>query len=94
LRDEQIRVDLIDGFITRRTLTALKALSLILAIVLLAIMAANIYQPMLDASRFGDVKYDLGVPLYPLYGLIIFSFAVSITSCLAAITRQFRTGEG
>ena len=60
---------------------------------LLAIIAVNVYQPMVDAYRFGDLKYDLGVPLYPLYGLIIFAFAASILSCAAALVRELGTGE-
>lgn len=90
LRDEQIHVDVVDGFVPARVLALLKVAALALAVVLLAILAINVYQPMVDARQFGDVKYDLGVPVYPLYGIIIFSFAVSMLSCLACLMRQVR----
>ena len=93
LRDEQIRVDLVDSFLSQRALALLKIVALMLSVVLLAIIAVNVYQPMVDAYRFGDLKYDLGVPLYPLYGLIIFAFAASILSCAAALVRELGTGE-
>ena len=87
LRDQQISVDLIDGFVPPRVLVILKTIAIILAIVLLAILAFNVVQPLRDAYRFGDVKYDIGVPLYPLYGLIVFSFAASILACVATLAR-------
>jgi len=87
LRDEQIRVDLVDSVLPANLILVIKTIALVLAIVLLAILAINVYQPMLDARMFGDVKYDLGVPVYPL---IIFSFAVSILSCITALLRQMK----
>lgn len=93
LRDEQIRVDLVDGFLSQRALTLLKIVALLLSVVLLALISVNVYQPMLDAYRFGDLKYDLGLPVYPLYGLIIFAFAASILGCAAALLRELRPGE-
>lgn len=90
LRDEQIQVDLIDNFVSARILAILRIIALGLAVCLLGLLALNVYQPMIDAQRFGDVKYDLGIPLYPLYGLIIFSFTVSILSCIAALGRVLR----
>ena len=89
LRDEQIKIDLIDSFVSDSFVRVLRVIALMLAVVLLAILAFNVYQPMLDAQRFGDVKYDLGVPLFPLYGLIIFSFCVSILSCVLSLVRMF-----
>ncbi len=32
---------------------------------------------------FGDVKYDLGVPVWPLYALMLFAFAASVLTCAA-----------
>jgi len=93
LRDEQIRVDLVDSFLSQRALTLLKIVALLLSVVLLALISVNVYQPMLDAYRFGDLKYDLGLPVYPLYGLIIFAFSASILSCAAALLRELRLGE-
>lgn len=93
LRNQQIQVDLIDGFVPASVLKLLKVTAAVLAVTLLAILAVNIYQPMLDAHRFGDIKYDIRVPVYPLYGLIIFCFVVSIASCLAALLRELGTKD-
>jgi TRAP-type C4-dicarboxylate transport system permease small subunit len=89
LRDEQIRIDLVDSFLPPPLLKAVKIFALLLTILFLAILSFNVYQPMLDAHLFGDIKADLGVPVYPLYGLILFSFCASILACIAALWRVF-----
>jgi len=93
LRDEQIRVDLVDGFLPRRPLALLKIAGLALSVVLLGTIALNVFQPMLDARRFGDLKYDLGMPVWPLYALIIFAFAASILTCAATMLREIAGRE-
>mgnify|MGYP000613314336 CR=1 FL=1 len=93
-RDEQITVDLVDSVLPHGLLMFVKAVALVLTIVFLAILAVNVYVPMADAYEFGDVKYDLHLPLYPFFGLIIFCFAISILSCLAMLWRTVTGGEG
>ncbi|MBI1292454.1 TRAP transporter small permease subunit [bacterium] len=93
LRDEQIRVDILDSVLPKRVLAGVKIVTLLLTMVFLSILTVNVYSPMMDAMRFGDLKPDLGVPLYPLYGLIIFSFAASMLSCAASIVSQVRASE-
>lgn len=83
LRDEQIRIDLLDSLLAPAVLRGVKAAGLLLSILFLALLSRNIWQPMLDARMFGDVKYDLGVPVWPLYALMLFAFAASVLTCSA-----------
>lgn len=87
LRDEQIRVDLVDNWLPPFGLRIVKVVALILTVVFLGILSFNVYGPMIDAWRFGDLKADLGLPVYPLYGLILLSLAASILTCLVVFVR-------
>lgn len=88
LRDEQIRIDLLDAFLPDGVLRVIEAAGLILSILFLALLCRNVWQPMLDAKMFGDVKYDLGVPVWPLYALIVFAFGASVLTCGALFWSQ------
>lgn len=85
LRDEQIKIDLLDSFVSPRVLRWVKAVGLVLTILFLALLCVNVWQPMMDARMFGDVKFDLGVPVWPLIALILFSFAASILTAGQAL---------
>lgn len=78
LREEQIQVDLVDTLSGPRVLAVLRALALGLSASLLALMAWVVWQPMLDARLFGDMKYQLGVRVWVLYALILFALLVSV----------------
>ena len=88
LRDEQIRIDLLDSFVSEALLRIVKAAGLALTVLFLVLLCRNVWQPVLDARMFGDVKYDLGVPVWPLYGLIVFSFGASVLTCGALFFSQ------
>ena len=87
LRDEQIRVDIIDGLVPPQLLLLLKLLGLALTVVFMTILAVNVFQPMLDAYRFGDIKPDTGFPVYPLFGLTLFSLAAAVATTVAVLVR-------
>lgn len=89
IRDEQIRIDLLDTVVPEGALRVIKAVGLVLSMAFLALLCANVWQPMLDAKMFGDVKYDLGVPVWPLYALIVFAFGASALTCAALFWSQF-----
>lgn len=93
LRDEQIRVDIVDGLISSRALLLLKILGLALTVVFMAILAANVVPPMLDAYRFGDIKPDTGFPVYPLFGLTLFSLLAAMVTTVAVLVRLLRPGS-
>ncbi len=87
LRDEQIRIDLLDAVLPDRLLQGIKVLGLVLSMLFLALLSQNVWQPILDARMFGDVKYDLSFPVWPLYALILFAFVASFLGCLALLLR-------
>lgn len=87
LRSEQIQVDLFDTVLPAGILRGVKVIALLLTIVFLALLCRNVTAPMMDARTFGDMKPDLGMPVWPLYALILFSFAASVLACTGAIVR-------
>jgi TRAP-type C4-dicarboxylate transport system permease small subunit len=93
LRDEQIHIDLLDSLLPRAVLRGVKAAGLLLSMLFLVLLCRNIWQPMLDARMFGDVKYDLGVPVWPLYALMLFAFAASVLTCAALFWIQVAGGK-
>lgn len=94
LRDEQIKIDLLDALLSDAILRIVEAAGLLLSMLFLALLCRNVWQPMLDARMFGDVKYDLGVPVWPLYALIVFAFGASVLTCGALFwTRIVRRGS-
>lgn len=93
LRDKQIHIDLFDNIMPVALLRVVKAAGLLLTILFLLLLCRHVWQPMLDARTFGDVKYDLGVPVWPLYALIVFAFGASIITCAWLFWSQFVRGE-
>lgn len=89
MRDEQIRIDLIDSVLGKRALALVRAASLIACMAFLSVMCWNLIAPLRDARLFGDVKPDLGAPVWPLYALILAAFIASILGCLMALRSVF-----
>jgi TRAP-type C4-dicarboxylate transport system permease small subunit len=87
LRDEQIRVDILDGFVPAVLLKGLKLLGSASTVVFLGLLILNVIPPMLDAYRFGDIKADTGFPVYFLFALIFFSLLAAALMTLAALVR-------
>ncbi|MEZ5931021.1 MAG: TRAP transporter small permease [Alphaproteobacteria bacterium] len=93
LRGDQITVDVIDGLVPPSILAILKIAATLLSAAFLTLLLIDVYRPMADAMLFGDVKPDLGVPVYPLYGVIIFGFGASALACLVTLLRQLGGGR-
>lgn len=87
LRDEQIQIDLLDSMLPARVLAAVKCLAVILSFVFLVLLSFHVYAPLYDAYRFGDIKPELGVPVYLLYAVILCSFLASALACIIALRR-------
>jgi len=90
LRDEQIRVDILDGLVPAWALVGLKLLGTIATIAFMAVLLLNVAQPMFDTYRFGDIKADTGFPVYLLYVLIFFSLLAAALMTLASLLRLLR----
>lgn len=91
LRDEQIRVDIIDSFVPSWFVAALKVLALLASIAFMGLLAVNVTHPMIDSWQLGDIKPDTGFPTYPLYALTLFCLVASIAATAVVLTRTFRT---
>jgi TRAP-type C4-dicarboxylate transport system permease small subunit len=87
LRDEQIRVDIIDGLVPPPVLFGLKVVGLVLTVIIMAILSVNVFHSMLDAYQFGDFKPDIGIPTYPLFVITLASFFGAIVATVVAIRR-------
>jgi len=87
LRDEQIRVDILDNLVPARLLMGLKLLGSSATVVFLALLLLNVARPMLDSYRFGDIKADTGFPVYLLFALIFFSLLAAALMTLAGLMR-------
>ncbi|MBS0534019.1 MAG: TRAP transporter small permease [Proteobacteria bacterium] len=92
LRDEQIRVDIIDTLVPPRVTDALKALGLGATIGFMGLLAVNITRPLHDAWQFGDIKPDTGFPLYPLFALVLFCLIAATATTAVVLMRTFRSG--
>ena len=90
LRDEQIRVDLVDTLAPPPVVAALKVLALICTIVFMALLAVNVTHPLMDSYQFGDIKADTGFPTYPLYAVTFFCIIASIATTAVVLIRTFR----
>ena len=91
LRDEQIRVDIVDTLVPPRVLEALKAFGLIATIGFMGLLAVNVMRPLHDAWQFGDIKPDTGFPLYPLFGLVLFCLVAAMATTAVVLMRTFRS---
>lgn len=89
LRDEQIKIDLVDNFLPPFALRLVKTFGLLLTIIFLILLCINVWPAMIDAKMFQDVKYDLGIPIWPLFALIIFAFGASILASAQSIWQLF-----
>lgn len=92
LRDEQIRVDIVDTLVPPRVLDALKALGLLATIGFMGLLAVNLMRPLTDAWQFGDIKPDTGFPLYPLFALVLFCLLAAMATTAVVLMRTFRSG--
>jgi TRAP-type C4-dicarboxylate transport system permease small subunit len=93
LRDEQIRVDVIDSVVSPAVLRLLKLAGIVLAIVFLMLLACNVVSPMVDAYRFGDIKPDIGLPVYLLYAVVLMAFLASVATAFLVLVRSFGRQE-
>ncbi len=90
LRDEQIRVDIVDAMVPTRLTEALKAVALIATIGFMGLLAVNVMRPLMDTWRFGDIKPDTGFPLYPLFAVVLFCLVAAMATTAVVLIRTVR----
>jgi TRAP-type C4-dicarboxylate transport system permease small subunit len=86
LRDENLVVDTIDEY-APRAVPVLKRMSLLLAVVALAVMAWRGWIAAQDALEFGDVTSDLAIPRIVYWVPVLFGI---VAAALAAAVLVFQ----
>lgn len=85
--ESHIRVDLIEQAVPRAVMrpidVAARALTVVFAMLLVGAMLA----PARDSWRFGDVKYESGIPVWFIWSPILFGAAVAAICALAVFRR-------
>jgi len=90
LRDENIVVDMIDGW-RPRWVPALKRLSAALAVAMLATIAWQSWLQARDAISFGDVTSDLSLPKILYWAPLVFGIAAgAVAAAAVALARVNR----
>jgi TRAP-type C4-dicarboxylate transport system permease small subunit len=82
LREENIVVDLVDGW-RPRWVPALKRLSALLAVAMLATIAWQAALQARDAMAFGDVTSDLSLPKILYWAPLVFGIAAAALAAAA-----------
>jgi TRAP-type C4-dicarboxylate transport system permease small subunit len=90
LRREQIVVDLIDVLVPPSVLRVLTTVSQAVTMVVVWLIGYHVITPMLDAYRFGDIKFELGVPVYPLHAVVLLCFAASVATTAYVLVENWR----
>ena len=89
-RDEQVTVDLVDHFISARSVQWLMLLSTFATTLFLVLLIYTGIQPFLDAWQFGDRKPDLPVPIFSLLGVIEVSIGLTVVVLTGKFVQQLR----
>jgi TRAP-type C4-dicarboxylate transport system permease small subunit len=76
-------IDLVDSFVPRRVAGLLVRIADILSVGVLALLAWAMLTPAMQSYAYGELKQDLGLPIYILWVLAIVSLAGTIF-CAAA----------
>lgn len=64
LREDHVVVELIDHIFNARTISVLRVIAGLAALVLLIVMEINMVQPMIDMVEFEEHTLDLSIPKY------------------------------
>lgn len=85
LQRRNIVIDLIDSFAHRYVVSALIRLSDLLTIFTLALFAYAMITPALQAYNYGDLKMELGLPVYILWVFALIGIAGAILCAIGAL---------
>jgi TRAP-type C4-dicarboxylate transport system permease small subunit len=83
-----IVIDLLDSFVGRRAIAALIRLADALAVVCLGLLAWAMLLPARQAYAYGDVKLELGLPIYVLWLVALVSLAGAIFCALVTLVAK------
>jgi TRAP-type C4-dicarboxylate transport system permease small subunit len=90
LRDEHLRVDVIDHLTRPGVVRVLHLSGMIVSLVVLAVMAWNMAHDARNMYQFGDVTSDLSIPKLWYWAPVLFGVVASAAACLFFIFRWRR----
>ena len=93
LRNGNIVVDVVDFFVSRKTVRRLKQLAQILTLAFLVLLFWNMITPALDAYRFGGRKQELGLPLWMLWLPMLLGVLMSALAVVVLLFRGARVAD-
>lgn len=93
LRNGNIVVDVVDFFVSRKTVRRLKQLAQILTLAFLVLLFWNMITPALDAYRFGGRKQELGLPLWVLWLPMLLGVLMSALAVVVLLFRGARVAD-
>jgi TRAP-type C4-dicarboxylate transport system permease small subunit len=85
LKRRSIVIDLIDSFAHRYIVTALIRVADVLTIVAIALYSYAMITPAMQAYSYGDLKIDLGLPIYYLWAAALLGMAGAIFCAIGAL---------
>lgn len=93
LEGQPIVINLIDGLVPPGAVALLKAIAAAAAIVLLCFIFWSMLNPAREAYEFGDVKPELGFPLWFLWVFALFGILNSIAAAVVTLFSSPSSGE-
>ncbi len=90
--EAHVRVDVFDRMIGRWGRFAGDVVSRGLTILVFCFLARRAWLKALDAAEFGDATNMLGLPIWPLYGLITLGFALCTVVLALQIVARLQQG--
>ena len=90
LRREEIVVDLIDALLPAGALRVVKVVGQAVTMGVVWLIGYHVVTPMLDAYRFGDIKFELGMPIYLLHAVVLLCFGASLVTTAFVLVNSWR----
>ena len=90
---QSIAIDLIDGFLSERVLSALKTVASIAAIAVLIFLFWSMIRPAREAYAYGDVKLELGLPVWIIWVFALFGTFNSIVAAIGVLLKYFTNDD-
>jgi TRAP-type C4-dicarboxylate transport system permease small subunit len=85
LQRRSIVIDIVDNFAHRALVTALIRISDVLTILTLGLFGYAMIMPAMQAYNYGDLKMELGLPVYILWGFALIGMAGAILCAFGAL---------
>jgi TRAP-type transport system small permease protein len=93
LSQGNVTVDLVDRFVGRRGVLVFRAIAGLLTVVFLSLLFWHMFAPARDAFQFGDLKPDLGLPIWMIWVPVLAGTGLALVAVVAVIARELR-GRG